>query len=221
MTPGLTEDFDLDRDRGILTPADRDFLRGEKEYSSEQSERDARYRIRQRLMDSILDFNILVNNMDEKDREQIFESNFSKSEKPPNDEITEDDLQELVKKTMFINGISSAIGFFYLGVTDTGSPFDEVLESGIEIGEEQRGYVVEDVNVSYDVSRKKTDIKKLVQKLETGDPLEPDELRAIVRSGDSDLNPELLDNLFSRLTDDISSEMEKGEIDLHLNSDEE
>jgi len=54
----MTYDGDVenyDRERGILTPANRKFITGETTYQSEQSKRDARYTIRKRLYHSILD----------------------------------------------------------------------------------------------------------------------------------------------------------------------
>lgn len=69
-----------DRDRGILTKSDRKYLVGEKDLS-EQSQRDARYRIRNRLINGILDLSFLKFHLPERDRHQVAEKLF-----PPNDE---------------------------------------------------------------------------------------------------------------------------------------
>jgi len=50
---------DPDRDRGILTPSDRKYLLGEAKLEG-QDERNARYRIRQRITDALYDI-ILIN----------------------------------------------------------------------------------------------------------------------------------------------------------------
>lgn len=52
--------LDADRKRGILTKADRELILGEREFETEQQERDARYRMRQRLKAAILDINLLT-----------------------------------------------------------------------------------------------------------------------------------------------------------------
>lgn len=62
-----------ERPRGILSPADRRFLRGEADLQSEQSVYDVRYRIRQRLRNALLDFSLLFECLDDRDREQVFD----------------------------------------------------------------------------------------------------------------------------------------------------
>ncbi|ELY73542.1 hypothetical protein [Natrinema pallidum] len=63
--------YDLDRDRGILTPEDRKFLLGQTEYKHPQSARRRRAKIRQRITNAFLDFTILEF-LQERDRNQIF-----------------------------------------------------------------------------------------------------------------------------------------------------
>lgn len=64
--------FDPNRDRGILTEEDRKFLLGETEYENPQSARRSRARIRQRVTDALLDFEIL-RYLEVRDRDQIFQ----------------------------------------------------------------------------------------------------------------------------------------------------
>lgn len=61
-----------ERERGILTPQDREFLRGEREDISEGSKYNTRRRIRQRTEDAILDFSLLLEGLTDRDRERIF-----------------------------------------------------------------------------------------------------------------------------------------------------
>lgn len=65
---------DPDRGRGILTPSDRKYLLGEKKLEG-QDERNARYRIRQRITDSLYDI-ILINIylQQSRDKRQILEN---------------------------------------------------------------------------------------------------------------------------------------------------
>lgn len=59
-----------DRGRGIFTKDDRKYLLGEKELSG-QSERNIRYRIRERFINSLLDLR-LAYNLSKKDQKKIF-----------------------------------------------------------------------------------------------------------------------------------------------------
>lgn len=60
------------RNRGILTQADREFLRGEKELKP-QSARKRRQQIRERVWNAIFDFWLLVDHLPDEDWEGIFE----------------------------------------------------------------------------------------------------------------------------------------------------
>lgn len=63
---------DTDRPRGMLTSADREYLIADDPDFSEKTQAQKRYRIRQRVFNAILDFTLLIEHLDEKDREQIF-----------------------------------------------------------------------------------------------------------------------------------------------------
>lgn len=60
------------RPRGILSPADRQFLRGEKELS-DSAERNARQRIRERVHASLADFELLWTFLSERDLQLLFD----------------------------------------------------------------------------------------------------------------------------------------------------
>lgn len=63
-----------DRPRGILSKADRKFLRGEKEFDHQESYSRARSRIRERVINGLLDFTVLEFCLQPRDKERIFES---------------------------------------------------------------------------------------------------------------------------------------------------
>lgn len=65
--------YTRDRGRGILTPDDRRYLVGEKEYAHPESARNRRAKIRKRIQNSILDF-VFLQYVEERDREQIVNS---------------------------------------------------------------------------------------------------------------------------------------------------
>lgn len=57
----------------LLTKAHREYLVGEREYDRKNQERDLRSTIRKRVRAGILDFILLYENLDDDDRDQIFE----------------------------------------------------------------------------------------------------------------------------------------------------
>lgn len=68
-----------DRNRGILTPADREFLSGKKELT-DQSVRDARYRIRNRTKNGLRDIGFLDRFLEKRDRTPIGKALFEEDE---------------------------------------------------------------------------------------------------------------------------------------------
>jgi len=62
---------DDNRPRGILTPTDREFLQGEKEYANEETASHRRGDIRDRVINSLKDFRLLVEDLDEGERRAI------------------------------------------------------------------------------------------------------------------------------------------------------
>jgi hypothetical protein len=213
-TPIIPDD---ERDRGILTPDDRKFLKGEKKYQSEQSERDARYRIRSRIKDAILDFSILLHHLDRHDREQIFSTYEGVSGlSNDSDELSGEAFRDFVEATMFQNGISDAISFFTLGIEDTNEPVDSMLETGIAGAEEEKGYLVDEVTVEISVKREKPEIEALLEKFESGEPLTEEELEAVIRSGEIELDAGTLDALFERLSESLSENIENGDATIDI-----
>ena len=71
--------YRMDRDRGILTESDREFLKDRKELS-DQAKRDARYRIRNRVEDGVLDLAYLSIFLSEEDRNQVANKVFPNSD---------------------------------------------------------------------------------------------------------------------------------------------
>lgn len=61
-----------ERPRGIFSTADREYLRGEKDFGWEQSESNARSRIRERVAAAFRDFRLLET-LEERDREMVFD----------------------------------------------------------------------------------------------------------------------------------------------------
>jgi hypothetical protein len=151
-TPLRTE-----RDRGIFTTADREYLLGERELS-EQAERNTRYRIRDRLKNGIYDFS-LANRLRTEDRKQVAEAIFT-------DEFTSDSV------------IHDSLGLLFSMVTDTeeGEPsnaiekFEEILSSVIKVAiKREKDDVMVDVDVSIETKLQKPDINELLNKYENNE----------------------------------------------------
>lgn len=154
-------DFDTNRPRGILSPADRALLLGEAEMDHEQSRRNAEARIRQRVVDSIKDFDLLVHALKEKDRRQIFAKSIDDPE--------------------FVDGLTTMLSFAYLGLKECGIEFAHVLEPAVRRTEEAHaantlGAMV-DVAVEFDVdTRLRTELDDVRTRLTAADPVTPAEL---------------------------------------------
>lgn len=68
-SPELDE---MDRPRGILTPADREYLISDKSGYSHQAQHKRKKAIKKRIVNALLDFALLENYLDEELREEIF-----------------------------------------------------------------------------------------------------------------------------------------------------
>lgn len=106
---------DADRGRGVLTPADRRFLGGDVTLGSEQSRYDARYRIRQRTRNALLDFPILFEHLAERDREQVFDAEH----------------EELA------DAVADVVAFCYLGATTLDADPEQVIAAGVRRAEQR------------------------------------------------------------------------------------
>lgn len=155
---------DDQRDRGILTPADRAYLRGERTYASEQSERNARARIRDRVYDSVRDFEVLVETLPERDRELIFEKRFGE-----------------IEGAAAFDALVAAVAFLYRGVADTDLDFETVLAEAINLAEASEDRAA---TVDLDLTFQSLTAEELRRKLERGEDLSLTEIAFLHRSDD-------------------------------------
>lgn len=105
--------------KGFLTPADRKFLRGEKEYDSKHSRYERRKSIRERTRGAFRDFALLTEQLPKNEREKIFTTD-SKEEYL--------DLEE---------DITNTIQFIYAAAGSEGR-FRRLLKDGVIRGEAER-----------------------------------------------------------------------------------
>ncbi|MWG35818.1 hypothetical protein [Halomarina oriensis] len=145
-----------DRDRGLLSSADRAFLRGEADLSSVQSERNARARIRDRVYDGVLDFELLVERLSERDRTLVFEKRFGSME-----------------GTAAHDALVSALAFVYRAVGDTDLDFEDVLREAVNVAEASEDRAA---SVDLDVTYHSLTVPELRRKLDRGESLSLTEL---------------------------------------------
>ncbi len=170
-----------ERDRGILSPADRAFLRGETEYESIQSERNARARIRERIYQALLDFELLMERLETHDRELIFEKR----------------LQEM-EGADALDAVVSAMAFLYAGIDMTDLEFDDILMEAVNVAEARNNRAaIVDLELTYH----SLSTKEVLQKLRTGKSLSLTEIAYLQRSDDVP-NDELA-NYFDQQQDPI------------------
>jgi len=157
----MTEESDQ-RDRGILTPTDRDFLRGEKEYENPETASHRRSDIRQRVLDSIADFKLLVEELEERDRERIFDAT---DENP------------------YSQGLTDIVVFLCLGLDENIRPdpndfrlpeFESELRDGLRRALLLMGYYPQEVSPDLGIrAHHETTVTHLKKSLNEKDPLYP------------------------------------------------
>lgn len=163
--PELGEVYDVERDRGILTQADREYLVGEKEFEYQQSEINTRRRIRERILEGLRDLELVVNELSEQDEENL-----------------RDELDEIER---FL-GTVPAVRLVYSLVGHDIDQFEDVVSTAIfdaERGRDASSGEVEDVDVTINVSRS-PDVDRIYTRFEEGRFLSDAEIGALVRSGE-------------------------------------
>ncbi|GGL65820.1 hypothetical protein [Halocalculus aciditolerans] len=162
--PGPTDD--PDRARGILTPSDREFLLGTKTDYTDHSKKQKRNRIRRRVRNAILDFTILFDHLEARDRETVFD---------PDDDA----------RDAYTQGITDMLGFLHLGTMGYYTPFKDMLSEGVNKAEQRlAGSDYRMVNVEFNVDPVgRIDVDEVIDTLENGEfeQLTDEELRAFVR----------------------------------------
>lgn len=130
-------------------------------------ERNARARIRDRTYDAMLDFELLVERLSERDRRLVFEKRFGEMEGA-------DAFDALV----------SAMAFCYRAVGDTGTEFEAVLREAVNVAEasDERA-----ASVDLDVTYHSLTVPELRRKLDRGESLSLTELSFLQSSDEVSL----------------------------------
>ncbi|WP_435194135.1 hypothetical protein [Natronomonas sp. EA1] len=158
--------YSADRGRGILTPSDREYLLERKTDYTDHSKKQKRNRIRRRLRNAILDFTILFESLEDRDRETVFN--------PDDDD-----------RDAYTQGITDMLAFLHLGTMGYYTPFKDMLSEGVNKGEQKlAGSDYRMVTVDFNVDPVgQIDVDEVIDKLESGDfeKITEDELQAFVR----------------------------------------
>lgn len=168
-----------ERPRGILSPADRAYLRGDRTFESDQSERNARARIRRRVEAALYDAELLDDCLAERDRELVFEKHVG---------ADPDGVRALI----------ATLAFLYRGAEDASLSFETLLEEGVSRAEADRNVAA---SVDFDVRREPLDPDRLARKLRTTGSLTLSELAYLRESDDVSL-----DRLLDRYATDVGTD---------------
>ncbi|ESS03465.1 MAG: hypothetical protein A07HR67_01863 [uncultured archaeon A07HR67] len=200
LPSSLERAADADRPRGILTPSDRDFLLGRKTDYTKHSRKQKRNRIRRRVRNAILDFSILYECLEDRDRETVFD---------PDDEDSD----------AYTRGITDILGFLHLGTMGYHTPFKEMLTEGVAKSEQRlAGSEYRMVSVEFNVEPVgQIDVDEVIAKIEADEfeRITDEELRAFVRllsMSDEFAPTEVRESLNSRV-DELAAKMDDSETD--------
>ncbi|WP_144905901.1 hypothetical protein [Halobellus captivus] len=154
------------RPRGILTPTDREYLCGLKEYAQPQTDANRRQDIRERVVNGLKDFVLLSLFLESDEREKIFE------------ELDPDETDDV---------LAAMVAFSYLGLEGDRPRLETRFEHGVLQGANvdklfQSSGRATDVDVSISVEYN-PDIEKLYRRFEDGQELTDAEVGALVRAG--------------------------------------
>lgn len=197
-----------DRDPGLLTYADRAYLLGENDVSG-GSEVQLRQRMRDRVRNGLLDFELLLRYMDDRDIQTIFNNVSSRSQ-----------WIESGPENVYL-GAESALGFIYYGISEhTHANFERLVRSAVEYGSSRSKrarqgphYSIAEASVDIELewNHDIIDHEHALEKLRSDAQLTDQELAALVRYGDLDSDDwTRLEQRNTEVSDAISTGDEEG-----------
>lgn len=175
---------------GILTKADREFLTAEGGYYTGEHARQSRYQrrrdIRQRIVQSILDFSFIASHLGEDERRKIFEN--------PGKHTAGDEFD-------FDAGVGSLLAWLYFGYREQGRKLLDEMEPYLENAE--RDYHLsttgKDGKAELDQemywTSKQEQAEELARKLEKGEPILAESILAIPTLRNFDVNIDNIESL--------------------------
>jgi hypothetical protein len=183
----MVEIDDDARDRGVLTTADRQYLRGEKNDITADTEVNTRVRIRKRIKHTLADFELLTHNLSPRDRKLLFkESGQSKRDEALADGVVAQNSDRGAGM------LENTVIFVYMVCRDWGLDFESLIERAVKQaetsvwfdGQFQRREGIHDVDVTIDLHRDSDiDVESAKKRFDQGEYLSLPEIGALVRAG--------------------------------------
>lgn len=187
------------RDRGAISPADREFLiTGGENLKNAQIRSKTRRRVLDRVRDTIIDFGLLDEYIDDRGIDDIFQQRGDWTDEA------------------FRAGVEAMIASLYRGSerTDDELDFEDALIAGVHTAERRQHDEAVVVNVNFDVDVADTiDTEEALEKYENGNWLSAGEIGALLATGS--IGPEDAEDLanyartntyFPRTLDPLASE---------------
>lgn len=174
------------RERGILTPADREYLRDEIELTPD-SERNAQRRIRNRLREAIIDMSLLFDKLPSQEIEKVFASSDTPNRYVPAD--VRDGMIDAI--ALFVVGCYEAEKAYtgppgmseeeYDQLRDSARRLDSILNGGLRKGGERCGLSFDHVHIESPDDR--PDINDIIRRYYRGDRISFSEFERMQREG--------------------------------------
>lgn len=148
----MADPFDPDRDRGMLTAKDREFLTKGGTAENKNTERQKWFRIRDRLRNGIIDFSAFFEKMDDEQRNKTLTD--LKNDDPKTVRESSGVDYDFSHPTGLSDGIRDAVALFYLAFLDNNPTeghemFEAMIELAVKRAIERDGGVVKvDVDIS-------------------------------------------------------------------------
>ncbi len=170
------------RGRGILTPADRRYLLGEEELT-EGSEYNTRRRIRERLYNAILDFEIIFNHLSDEDREQVFQTE-GRGSKMGEDDALHRGLVGVLALILQEGHVATHISPYS---TALGAPAQILFEEAIRMVAAEEGYLVKHIDLLNEIiSAERIPWPNIENDLEDGKDLPNETIRFLLEHEEVD-----------------------------------
>lgn len=166
------------RKNAMLTTEDRRWLTGEKEYTGDHAKQQRYQRrrdIRERVRNSVLDFTILFDDLEEQERERIFDSITSGDE--PDREL-EDGVRDGLAFLLYVVGITDLMDS---GTGPNGATVaEEMLADAVVRAGSKDGFLVEEVRLEVEATERSAD--EVIEKVESDEAISPKELQYLLEN---------------------------------------
>lgn len=163
---------------GLLTPSMRAYLRGETDYENSGTRRNRRQGIRDRIRRAFDDFGLLVEELEPRDRQQVFEDRRSA---PLRDD---GEFTDAVLRTNELTGLSYPLEFIYTCIRESDIDMEEFIAFSIARVEARERSIgdLDRVEVSLDIiERQEADIEETLEKISKNEELTQVEYETLSR----------------------------------------